>query len=258
MSLGGNFTAALNEAVDNSINSGVTYVVAAGNAAYDACVYSPASVSRALTVGATSSTDAQASFSDYGPCVDLFAPGMKIMSALNTDDYSTGTMSGTSMASPHVAGAAALYLQLNPSATPSQVADAIVANATTGVLTGLGAGSFNRLLRVNGSSSGGDVVELPPTSPPSENSSPVASFTVKCAQNKNSCTFDASRSSDDSGITSMFWNFGDGTAASTATAYTTTHVYMAKGVYSATLTVTDAGGLSSSATVRVTIKSISR
>jgi PKD repeat protein len=182
---------------------------------------------------------------------------MKIMSALNTDDYATGTMTGTSMASPHVAGAVALYLQLNPAASPQQVSDALISNSTVGVLSGLGAGSFNRLLRVNGSG-GGDVIDLPPASPPSANSAPIASFVVKCAQNKNSCTFDASRSTDDSGITSMFWNFGDGTAASTAFSPRTNHVYNAKGVYSVSLTVTDAGGLSSSATEQVTIKNLSR
>ncbi len=100
----------------------------------------------AITVGATTTSDARASFSNFGSCVDLFAPGQSITSAWSTSDTATNTISGTSMATPHVAGAAALYLSVNPSATPAQVAGALVSNADTGVLTGPGSGSPNRLL----------------------------------------------------------------------------------------------------------------
>ena len=103
-------------------------------------------------MGASTQGDAQASFSNYGTCVDLYAPGVSIVSSINYSDVDFGAASGTSMASPHVAGAAAVYLSANPTATPAQVASALVANATAGVLSSLGTGSPNRLLyaRVDG------------------------------------------------------------------------------------------------------------
>lgn len=135
MSLGGTSFAPLNEAVAASIASGVTYVVAAGNDAADACGYSPAGVAAAVTVGATDRDDARAPFSNAGPCVDLFAPGVGITSAGIADDAASRTMSGTSMAAPHVAGAAALVLAEHPDATPAQVASALVGAARPGVVT---------------------------------------------------------------------------------------------------------------------------
>ncbi|WP_175412542.1 S8 family peptidase [Streptomyces sp. TRM64462] len=151
MSLGGGANSTLDAAVQNSITSGVTYAVAAGNGnqggrAQDACKYSPARVPEALTVGATDKTDTKASWSNYGTCLDIFAPGVGITSAWSTGDDATTTISGTSMASPHVAGAAALYLADHPSATPAQVGDALSANATTGVVQSAGSGSPNKLL----------------------------------------------------------------------------------------------------------------
>lgn len=146
MSLGGGASTALDTAVQNSINSGVTYAIAAGNSSANACNGSPSRVAAAITVGASDSSDRQASFSNFGSCLDLYGPGVSITSSWSTSDTATNTISGTSMATPHVAGAAALYLQRNPAATPAQVAGALVSNATSGVLTGLGTGSPNRLL----------------------------------------------------------------------------------------------------------------
>ena len=146
MSLGGGISSALDTAVANSIADGVTYAVAAGNENVNACNGSPARVAGALTVGSTTRTDARSSFSNYGSCLDLFAPGSDITSAWHTSTSATNTISGTSMATPHVAGVAALYLQGNTSASPSTVTNAILGGATTGKVTGAGTGSPNRLL----------------------------------------------------------------------------------------------------------------
>src|SRR5215212_7383827 len=147
MSLGGGASTALDTAIQNLINSGVTTAVAAGNDyGANACNSSPARVAAAITVGSTTSTDAKSDFSNIGTCLDIFAPGSSIISSWYTSDTATNTISGTSMATPHVAGVAALYLQNNPSASPATVRDQIVNTATTGVLTGIGTGSPNRLL----------------------------------------------------------------------------------------------------------------
>ncbi|MEU5366918.1 S8 family serine peptidase [Streptomyces sp. NPDC005925] len=162
MSLGGGADSALDTAVRNAIASGVTFAVAAGNESTDASTKSPARVSEAITVGATTSSDARASYSNYGSIVDIFAPGSSITSSWNTGDSATNTISGTSMASPHVAGAAALYLADHPTATPSQVSSALTSAATTGVVTSPGTGSPNRLLYVG-------TGTTPPTGPRFEN-----------------------------------------------------------------------------------------
>jgi subtilisin family serine protease len=146
MSLGGGISSALDTAVTNAINSGVTFAVAAGNSNRDACKFSPARVPAAITVGATTNTDARASYSNYGSCLDLFAPGSSITSAWYTSNTATNTISGTSMATPHVAGVAALYLQGNSGASTTQVRDALVNGATPNVVINAGRNSPNRLL----------------------------------------------------------------------------------------------------------------
>ena len=146
MSLGGGASSALDTAVNNAINAGVTFAIAAGNSSTDACTQSPARVAAAITVGSTTSTDARSSFSNFGTCVDIFAPGSSITSAWSTSDTATNTISGTSMASPHVCGVAALYLQAHPGSSPATIRNGIVNGATTNRLTGIGTGSPNRLL----------------------------------------------------------------------------------------------------------------
>lgn len=177
MSLGGGADVTLDNAVTNSINSGVTYAIAAGNGdalgrPLDACTQSPARVPAAITVGATQQNDAKASFSNIGSCLDIFAPGVGITSSWNTSDTATNTISGTSMATPHVTGAAALILAGSPSLSPQQVRDTMVNNATTGVVGSPGSGSPNRLLFT-----GAGGTNPPPPPPPGcsgTNSTPVA------------------------------------------------------------------------------------
>jgi subtilisin family serine protease len=168
MSLGGGADSALDTAVRNAIASGVTFVVAAGNESTNASTKSPARVAEAITVGATTSSDARASYSNYGSVLDVFAPGSAITSAWNSGDSATNTISGTSMASPHVAGAAALHLADNPSATPAQVSSALTSAATSGVVGNPGSGSPNRLLYVGE----GDTTP-PPTGDRFENTTGV-------------------------------------------------------------------------------------
>jgi subtilisin family serine protease len=140
MSLGGGANTSVDTAVQNMINDGVATAVAAGNGnrggrQQDACKYSPARVAAAMTIGATDSSDRKASWSNYGPCVDWFAPGVSILSAWYTSNTATNTISGTSMATPHTAGVAAQYLQSHTTASPAAVREALYANTTKGIVT---------------------------------------------------------------------------------------------------------------------------
>ncbi|HEX7025365.1 MAG TPA: S8 family peptidase, partial [Gemmatimonadales bacterium] len=163
MSLGGGASQSVDDAVTGSIDAGVTYAIAAGNSSDDACKYSPARTPAAITVGATTSSDARASYSNFGTCLDVFAPGSGITSAWNTSNTATNTISGTSMASPHVAGVAALVLEAG-NQSPADVRNAIVTNATAGVVSSAGSGSPNLLL-YSGFVGGGSP---PPPPPPSD------------------------------------------------------------------------------------------
>jgi subtilisin family serine protease len=177
MSLGGGVNQALDDAVSRSIASGISYAVAAGNGDFlgrpaNACGFSPARTPNAITVGATQRTDASATFSNFGPCLDIWAPGVGITSSWIGNPNATNTISGTSMAAPHVAGAAAVYLSANPTSSPQQVRDALVNGATNGKVTNPGAGSPNKLLRVIGTG-GPDPSPTPTGSPtPSPTTSP--------------------------------------------------------------------------------------
>ena len=237
MSLGGGFSSTLNQAVARAVGAGVTFAVAAGNSTADACNSSPSSEPTAITVGATDNTDTFASFSNFGSCVDISAPGVSITSDWYSSNTATNTISGTSMASPHVAGAAALYLSANPGALPSDVANALKSNATSGKIKNLPAGTVNSLLYTG---------FISPVAP----GPPTARFTFTC--NGLACSFDGSSSSAQSGAT-YSWDFGDGTASGSGV--TATHTYGAAGTRTVTLTVTDPLG-SSSVSHDVTVSEI--
>lgn len=173
MSLGGGSSTALDEAVKKSIQAGIFYVVAAGNDNKDACQGSPNRVDAALTVGSTTNKDTRSDFSNKGKCVDIFAPGSDIKSAWHTGNSATKTISGTSMASPHAAGAAALYLQNNPKAKPATVFAALIKSSTPSTLEGLGSGSPNKMLYVESKAATEPKPEpkpepAPPKEPPQE------------------------------------------------------------------------------------------
>src|SRR5690606_10002033 len=209
MSLGGGASSALDAAVAGAISSGVTFVVAAGNSGANACNYSPARTPAAITVGATTSSDARASYSNFGNCLDIFAPGSAITSAWYNNNSSTNTISGTSMASPHAAGAAALCLQGAASASPATVSRAPGGHATRNKVPSPGSGARTLLLYTAFIGGGTEP-------PPPDNEAPTASSTYSCTD--PSCSFNGSGSSDPHGsISSYSWTFGDGTSGSGAT-----------------------------------------
>ena len=146
LSLGGGASAALDAAIAGAVSKGVNVVVAAGNNNVDACNYSPSRAPSVITVGATTSSDTRASYSNYGSCLDIFAPGSSILSAWNTSDVATNTISGTSMASPHVAGVVALVLEAKPTASPSAVTSFLTTSASLNKLSSIGTNSPNRLV----------------------------------------------------------------------------------------------------------------
>ncbi|HVF03817.1 MAG TPA: S8 family serine peptidase [Frankiaceae bacterium] len=154
MSLGAGANSTIDTAVNNTINDGITVVVAAGNGntggvRQPACNYSPARVANAITVGATTKTDAAASFSNYGSCVDWLAPGVEILSSWHTGDTAGAYVDGTSQAAPHVAGIAAQYLQGNPTASPATVRSALYTLTTKNVISNVGTGTPNALAYTN-------------------------------------------------------------------------------------------------------------
>jgi subtilisin family serine protease len=273
MSMSGAKSSSVNLAVENAIQSGVVFTIAAGNNAADACNYSPGSTPDALTVGASSNSDGISGYSNIGSCVDVFAPGDAIRSAYFVDDTSSILKGGTSMAAPHVAGVAALYLSAHPSATPAEVTAAIIGAATANVLKNATGGSPNLILSSNvtgataapapdSTASPSPPVDTtvvpvapPPPPPTTVDQPPVAGFKANCMRGK--CNFDASSSTDDHGISTYAWSFGDGaTAAAGSGLVKVSHAYTGPGKYTITLTVTDSAGQQGTASVVVNVRKL--
>jgi subtilisin family serine protease len=244
MSLGGGASPTLDTAIRNLVTAGVTTVVAAGNEDQNACNVSPAREPLAITVGATTISDARASFSNWGTCVDIFAPGNAILSTSNGSNTATATLSGTSMASPHVAGGAALFLSANPTATPAQVEAALETNGSMGRVTDPETGSPNILLNIS-FIIGGNLAPTVSITAPANGSTVSGSITVS-----------ANAADTDGTVASVRFNLPDGTSVTDTTApYSTTWntASVANGSHAITATATDDDGAIARATSTVTV-----
>jgi subtilisin family serine protease len=224
LSLAGGANATLDEAVTNLVRAGVVVVAAAGNSSKDACGSSPARAPDVITVAASDKSDARASFSNYGSCVDIFAPGVSITSTCYTGDTSTCSKNGTSMAAPHVAGVAALHLSASPAAAPADVALAIDAASTRNVVSSANTASNHLVYSIVESSGDGGT-------------GPVASFASSCVD--LSCNYSDLSTGD---VTKWTWDYGDG---ATSLLREAAHTYAAAGSYVVRLTVVDSKGRTS-------------
>ncbi len=244
MSLGGGADVSIDNATNAMANAGIVSAVAAGNSnGANACSFSPARAANAVTVGATTNTDARSSFSNIGTCLDIFAPGSAITSDYIGSNSATAILSGTSMASPHVAGVAALYRSQNPSATAAQTLTALITNATLNKVTNAGTGSPNRLLYMgflNGA-------------PPPTNQNPTANFTYNCVPKLDGsgvdCTFNGTTSTDPDGtVVGWSWSSPNRQVKSGSII---TYPFPNGSTPSVTLTVTDNAGGTGSKTQQI-------
>jgi subtilisin family serine protease len=240
MSLGGDPSPALDDAVRRSIGAGITYAIAAGNSNVDASGASPARVAEAITVGATNSSDQRAGFSNFGASLDVFAPGVGILSAWIGSDSATATASGTSMASPHVAGVAALYLEQVGNKTPLEVRNAIVAAASTGLIGNPGTGSPNALLY------SGFTLPPPANTPPTVSLTSPAEGATALAPASFTVTATAA---DAEGPVSSVAFYANGTLLidDTTSPFSVTWTAVPAGAYTLIAVATDAGGLATTA-----------
>ncbi|MGH3863431.1 S8 family serine peptidase [Actinokineospora sp.] len=241
MSLGGGAAASLDTAVRNSIAAGITYALASGNDNGNACNYSPARVTEGITVNASDRNDARAGFSNFGTCTDIFAPGVGITSAWMTNDTATNTISGTSMAAPHVAGAAAVWLGNRPSDTPAQVQAGLIAASTPNKVTNPGTGSPNRLLYIDPGTPSNPVA-LP--SPGNQTGTVGVATSVKVSATGGTAPYTWSGTGLPPGIA-----VGPSTTQSVAVEGTPTTA----GSYNASVTVKDAAGTTATATFTWTV-----
>ena len=226
MSLGGDFLQSLNDAVQRATDDGIVMAVAAGNSTANACNYSPSSAPSAITVGATTSGNALAFYSNFGSCVDILAPGSNITSDWIGSATATNTISGTSMASPHVAGAAALYLSANATASVTDVTNALITNATGNAIGGVPAGTPNKLLYVGFMGSGGG------TGP-----KPTATLSKSCSG--FTCRFTLTSSG---GTSAPVWTFTGGVVQGSIGATQNTVTYGARAGGSVSVEVSNAAG----------------
>lgn len=239
LSLGAAAAPILDTAVERSIRSGVTYVVAGGNNNGDACAMSPGKLKDVINVGATDASDSRASWSNYGSCITMFAPGVAVASADYYSDVSLASWNGTSMSAPMVSGAVALYLQGHPTASPATVRAAIVGNSTAATVRNL-AGSGDKMLYTAWIGTVGTTPPVAPVSPPVAPAIPtVVGVAVSYKCSRNVCAFDATASRPASGTASYAWTFGDGKFG---TGSKWVHTYPSSASYTWSVKIVDKSG----------------
>ena len=239
VSIGAGASKSLDDAIRRLYLAGIATAVSAGNSSTDACTQSPARAPEAMTTGATTASDGRAGYSNFGTCVDWFAPGHDILSASRGSDTGAQSMSGTSMSSPHTAGVAALFLERNPGASAQQVRDGLYAQTSKNQVQDANSANAHLLHSLGGSDA--PIVQAP-------NLAPNANFSASCVD--LACSFSNSSIDSDGSVQSVHWQFGDGTSS---TEQHPKHSFPAAGVYQVELTVTDNVGAISMTTKSVEV-----